>query len=390
MGYQNQPDSLLHAFELCTRMEKQYPDSYLKATLLYYLLQIQEALEPDSLKLYPVMEKLLLNDCTPATYNKVARICINNNIALNEAKDHVKKAIKLENKLISTIHSEKYKLHHQSKREQYRLTLALAHIQLKEYQEAKLCLNEIIHDLQVLPDRAFGLFGADNRKRLIWEALSNLSHVYQKLGEIQEYVKTAEKTFVLKPRDEATFNLLWDAYLVYFGTEAKARKAYSRFLRRISEDRDSKLKGSNGYGKIPDVTLTDLIGKNVYLKDFIGKVLIINFWSSWCGPCINELPYLQKILDEMGNNQIVVIAVNISEVDEMIRVQQYIEEQNFTFVTLIGNWEVADKFGATVVPATYIIDASGTIRYQHFGFDETSGFFNELRMHIRGLTQHDH
>ena len=69
----------------------------------------------------------------------------------------------------------------------------------------------------------------------------------------------------------------------------------------------------------PEVSLTDLDGRVVEVKDFQGAVVLLNFWATWCGPCRVELPELQKLYDELGGKGLVVLAVAVDTPREKVR-----------------------------------------------------------------------
>lgn len=107
---------------------------------------------------------------------------------------------------------------------------------------------------------------------------------------------------------------------------------------------------------LPDFTLKNLDGKDVTLSDIEGKIVLINFWATWCKWCKEEMPALQKIKEE--NDDLVVLAVNVDEPKEMV--EEYIKEGGYDFEVLLDEeGEIAAKYLVTGLPASYFVDKDG-------------------------------
>lgn len=121
-----------------------------------------------------------------------------------------------------------------------------------------------------------------------------------------------------------------------------------------------------GLGKpAPDFNLLDTGGKPVSLNDFRGKVVLLNFWATWCTPCRKEFPELVKTYAG-GNGDVVVIGINMQENRDQVR--EFADEFGAEFPILIDpKAEVADAYRLLGLPSTYFIDQQGVLREQHFG-----------------------
>ena len=87
-------------------------------------------------------------------------------------------------------------------------------------------------------------------------------------------------------------------------------------------------------GKLaPDFQLPDLDGQSVSLSDLRGKPVLLNFWATWCGPCRNEMPYIQAVYDEWSVRGLVVLAVDIDESPS--QVQEFMESNRLSFPVLL-------------------------------------------------------
>lgn len=110
----------------------------------------------------------------------------------------------------------------------------------------------------------------------------------------------------------------------------------------------------------PELELTDLDGKKHSLGDLKGKVVLIDFWASWCPPCRRELPHVQKIHEELGPKGLVVLGVN-AEKDEA-KLKKFLEEQKVTFPVLRDTDRKASKaYSVTAIPRVLIIGRDGTV-----------------------------
>ncbi|NQT60312.1 MAG: TlpA family protein disulfide reductase [Bacteroidetes bacterium] len=118
---------------------------------------------------------------------------------------------------------------------------------------------------------------------------------------------------------------------------------------------------------IPDGTLAsinfeleNIDGVKENLSDYHGKVVFLNFWATWCGPCRIEMPSMQKLYDEFRNDGLEVVAVNLGERQKTV--VKFLEKNNLTFPVLLDETNmVASIYGARSIPTTYILDRNGNI-----------------------------
>lgn len=113
--------------------------------------------------------------------------------------------------------------------------------------------------------------------------------------------------------------------------------------------------------KAPDFTLEDMQGKKVSLSDFKGKIVIINFWATWCPPCIEEMPSMEQLHQKFKGEDFVLLAVNVEEMSRSL-VEGFLKKNPFTFPVLLDEDAVVQQlYGAYRFPETLIVDRNGMV-----------------------------
>lgn len=110
----------------------------------------------------------------------------------------------------------------------------------------------------------------------------------------------------------------------------------------------------------PAFALKDQSGKQIGLKELRGRVVFLNFWATWCPPCIQEMPAMEKLHQELQKDGLVILAVNFQEGPE--RVRDFFTEHNLTFTALLDrDGKVAELYQALALPVSVIINKRGEI-----------------------------
>lgn len=111
----------------------------------------------------------------------------------------------------------------------------------------------------------------------------------------------------------------------------------------------------------PDFTLNSLNGKKVSLKDFRGKAVFLNFWATWCPPCVVEMPSMENLHKRFKDKGLVVIAVNSEESEK--KVGKFIKKKGYTFLVLLDSdgSVTGESYRAVGFPTTYLIDRRGMV-----------------------------
>jgi len=128
----------------------------------------------------------------------------------------------------------------------------------------------------------------------------------------------------------------------------------------------------------PDFVLDDASGKPVRLSDFRGKVVLLNFWATWCAPCSLEIPWFIEFQNTHRDAGFATLGVSLDE-DGWSAVKPYIEKRKVNYQVMIGNDDVAQEYGATSLPTTLIIDKSGRIAATHIGLCSKSEYEADIQ-----------
>jgi len=132
----------------------------------------------------------------------------------------------------------------------------------------------------------------------------------------------------------------------------------------------------------PDFASKSDSGRNVRLSELRGQVVLINFWASWCGPCRQELPLLNKIYARYRAAGFMLLAVNVD--DNRKDADAMLKRLDLRFPILFdGNKSVAKLYGVDTMPATLLIDRDGRVRYVHRGY--YSGYEQKYEQQVREL-----
>ena len=115
----------------------------------------------------------------------------------------------------------------------------------------------------------------------------------------------------------------------------------------------------------PDFTVQDA-GRSLTLSQFRGKTVVLNFWATWCPPCVEEMPSLVQMQQKLGSNGVEVVAVSIDDDEQAYR--HFLKDHNVTLTTIRDPQKTsANLYGTSKWPETYIIDRDGIVRRKFIG-----------------------
>jgi peroxiredoxin len=143
---------------------------------------------------------------------------------------------------------------------------------------------------------------------------------------------------------------------------------------------------SDGRTEAPDFALQDANGATVHLSDYKGKVVLLDFWATWCAPCKVEIPWFMEFEQQYKDRGFAVLGVSMDD-GGWADVKKYIEKEKINYRILLGNDEVGGKYGGVdSLPTTFLIDRDGRVAAKHEGIEPANGK-DEIRDEIIRLLQ---
>jgi peroxiredoxin len=133
----------------------------------------------------------------------------------------------------------------------------------------------------------------------------------------------------------------------------------------------------------PGFALSDAQGASIRLSDYKGKVVLLDFWATWCGGCKVEIPWYVEFEDKYKNSGLAVVGVSMDE-DGWKAVKPFLEKTKLNYPVVIGNEDLGKLYGVDAMPMTLLIDRAGKIASSHVGVVDKAGFESEIRL----LLQH--
>lgn len=133
----------------------------------------------------------------------------------------------------------------------------------------------------------------------------------------------------------------------------------------------------------PDFELTDSNGRKVKLSDYKGKVVLLNFWATWCGPCKLEIPWFVDFEKRYKDQGFAVLGVSMDE-DGWDAVKPYIEDKQVNYRVVVGTDAVGQLYGGVeALPTTFMIDREGKIAATHIGLVMKKDYEDEIAELLR-------
>jgi peroxiredoxin len=146
------------------------------------------------------------------------------------------------------------------------------------------------------------------------------------------------------------------------------------------------VKPENDRKTAPEFDLKDSNGQTVHLADYKGKVVLLDFWATWCGPCKVEIPWFMEFEQQFKDRGFAVLGVSMDE-DGWDAVKPYIEDLKINYRIMLGNEQVSDIYGGLdSLPTTLLIDRQGKIASIHIGLSRGKEEFRNDIDHLLGAS----
>ena len=143
------------------------------------------------------------------------------------------------------------------------------------------------------------------------------------------------------------------------------------------QSRSNRLKGEANFEliqgiekkKIIPFRLKDLEGKGASSEDYLGRYVLINFWATWCGPCIKEIPSMLKLKEHFKDRDFMLVGISIDSKEDEDDVREYVEDMKMDYPILLDfDGTVAKKYLVYSIPATFLVDKEGYDLGRRSGF----------------------
>jgi thiol-disulfide isomerase/thioredoxin len=135
----------------------------------------------------------------------------------------------------------------------------------------------------------------------------------------------------------------------------------------------------------PSWTLKDVNGQDVSSAQFAGKVMVVDFWATWCGPCRVEIPGYIALQKKYGKDRLAIIGVSVDQGPEVVK--KFVQANGVDYQIVMADDEVVQAFGGeegiNAIPTTFIIDREGKIRDRKLGAEETEEFEQRLATYLK-------
>ncbi len=205
--------------------------------------------------------------------------------------------------------------------------------------------------------------------------LTAIGGVHEKRGSLDEaerwYLRAASVYLARDTSANAPLRKLWTKrHGSLAGLDAKLATSRKASMKAVALDARSETRAA------PNWTLQNLAGESVSMSQFKGKVVVLDFWGSWCGPCRQELPIFQRVYEKYRSKGVAFVGINWEQPGNsadvrLKKAKDYIEANKYTFPVVVDPDRLAvDPYQITGFPTVFLVDKSGSIRYRNTGVAE--------------------
>jgi thiol-disulfide isomerase/thioredoxin len=205
------------------------------------------------------------------------------------------------------------------------------------------------------------------------ETLSNAGNYYQQKSDFQQAFNTYYSIAAGHPEDTIALAKMKTNYISWKKNESGLDEQLQQLKNHWKEEMKSELQKQMIHILSPDFlsNIIDLKGSPVSPSFFKNKIVVLDFWATWCIPCMHEMPYLQKVYENYKNDSnVVFMVINSGAKNTLDDAKGWWGNKKFSFPVYYNtDKDIGDKLGFNLIPATFIIDANNYIRFKTVGFE---------------------
>lgn len=339
-----------------------YPNTFLKGDISITLLNYYQHVTDDPHLLIELSDRMLaLRMYSNGAYETAARILLDKGVRSEKTLLYAQNALKE-----ALLNQEKWENY--GKRELIcRDLLARAHQLLGQHDRAVAEAKTVILGWQTRKD--LGNLELANRQASVDKAKIRLLRIYNDQKAWTKAYELASELLLTSVTRQDIAELWSQAYAGKHGSGAGMSKTYASLKARWDKKIIQRVKKERISRPAPTFEVQKLDGEKITLADLKGKAVVVTFWAGWCSPCIEELPYLQKLKAKFLKQNVEFLAINIDQDSatrrDMVASFRYQSAPLLTFA--LGDLEMREAFGSAEIPYTCIIDQNGQIRYERKG-----------------------
>jgi len=159
----------------------------------------------------------------------------------------------------------------------------------------------------------------------------------------------------------------------------QAEQAEVKAEEKTTKPTGDKAPTSPGAKPAPSFTLQDLKGNQISLSDFKGKVVILDFWATWCGPCVIEIPHFIELYEQYKDRGFAMVGISLDRQGISV-VKSFAQKYRVNYPILMTDGRIDRAYGGiTGIPTTFVIDSAGNIRQKYIGYRDKDVFEADIK-----------
>lgn len=204
------------------------------------------------------------------------------------------------------------------------------------------------------------------------ETLLKIARYYDQISAFDNALSSYSAIYLESPLDENLKGKLKGVFVKAKGSDSGLKSYLAKLDGEWQGKMKAELKGKMIKKNLPALTnVTDLDGKPIDIESLRGKILVIDLWATWCIPCLQSFPYIQKVYDRYKDNErVVFLILNTGSQNTLLDAKKWKSTTSYTFpVYHNSDPKMVSNFGVNLIPASFIVDENLDIRYQTVGFE---------------------